>query len=93
MSYLAWRATEEGGRAWDAIRHYATELMVQQPLRLSTKHIVETIRLRLRIKINNSWTCFVADDLIVWQPAFGDVIERRVRRARRPHYTPRNPAV
>ena len=85
--YLAWRATEEGGRAWGAIRAYAAELMAQQPRRVSTKHIVETIRLRLHVKINNSWTCFIADDLIAWQPAFRDVIDRRVRRVQGLHST------
>jgi hypothetical protein len=50
--------------------------------RISTKALVETARAELKLEINNTYTAYIADDLLIVEPAFEQVIERRQRKGR-----------
>jgi hypothetical protein len=49
--------------------------------RISTKRLVEEVRARLKVKVNNSWTSFIADELVQRYPPLDAVIERRARKS------------
>lgn len=83
--YLEWRQTVEGKRAWVYMVQECRKLLdearlVGQELRISTKWLAEQVRRIYKIHVNNSYTGWLADDLVEFNPSLLDVIERRKRR-------------
>lgn len=76
--YRIWRDTDDGRRTWAAVLEEASTLVASGATRLSSKALVETVRSRLRLPVNNSWTAWIARDLHS-VPAFRDLIELRER--------------
>lgn len=78
-AYVTWRHTA-GTRAWLFILDRASCLLRSGAKRISTKALVETARGELKLEINNTYTAYIADDLLRVEPAFEKVIERRRRK-------------
>lgn len=83
-AYRAWRATADGDEAWGWILGRAREALATGRDRLSAKALVEGCRARLKVEINNTWTAWIADDLVTAEPGLLAIVERRRRRKARP---------
>jgi hypothetical protein len=81
-AYMAWRYTADGLRVWLFVLERARAMLRSGAKRISTKALVETARGELKLKINNTYTAYLADDLLTVDPAFEKVIERRQRKGR-----------
>ena len=79
-AYLEWRQTRDGACAWVWIKDRALGLLRAGTTRLSAKTLVEECRQELKVELNNTWTCWLADDLVRWDPRLLNLIERRRRR-------------
>jgi hypothetical protein len=79
-SYLEWRETIRGADAWAWLRNRARSLLLTGEQRISTKGLVEDCRAALKVEINNTYTAWLADDLVRWDPRLLNLIERRRRR-------------
>jgi hypothetical protein len=79
-AYAAWRETGDGLKVWLAVEQRALDLYGAGARRISTKALVELARASLKLEINNTYTAWLADDLIRKHPQLRDVIERRARR-------------
>ena len=79
-AYLDWRATEEGQQVWRSIKDRAADALRHDEERIGTKGLVEATRALLKVPINNSYTGWLADDLIREYPGLEKLIERRVRK-------------
>lgn len=79
--YQAWRATPEGVRAFEAIVDEAVGLEEEGVQRLSAKALVESVRARLKIQINNVFTALIAREIADRIPYLGDLLEFRRRRS------------
>ena len=78
--YLDWKESPEGRLVWREITAEAGHLVAGGATRLSSKALVETVRARLKLKIDNSYSFGIARDLREI-PAFRDLIEIRQRTA------------
>lgn len=85
--YEEWRGGI-GGEAYAAIRNWARSDVACGGRRISTKALVERARSLYKIPINNTFTPYIADDLISECP---DLLERIERRGRSAHYSPNAP--
>ena len=77
--YRAWRATEDGEQVWLAIHARARNLVMLGDEWVGVKCLVEDARRQLRIKINNSFTAYLARDL-TRDPMLKDAIKLRARK-------------
>jgi len=77
--YRAWRATEDGEQVWLAIHARARNLVMLGDEWVGVKCLVEDARRQLRIKINNSFTAYLARDL-AHDPMLKDAIKLRARK-------------
>lgn len=77
--YQEWKRTPEGKRACLAIAGLAFAEKKRGAIRISTKFLVETVRRTERVTITNTWTAWIADDLVAKYPEFLPLIERRAR--------------
>lgn len=79
-AYLEWRQTRDGACAWVWIKGQASRLGAMDATRISVKGLVEQCRAELKVEINNTYTAWIADDLVRWDPRLLNLIERRRRR-------------
>lgn len=79
-AYLQWRKSLDGASAWAWITDRARGLLASGSTRISAKALVEDCRAALKVEINNTWTAWIADDLVAAHPALLEVVERRRRR-------------
>lgn len=79
-AYWAWRKTEDGKKAWAGIRDMALGSLKAGESRISAKSLVELERGAEAIEINNTYTAYVADELVERYPALLPLIERRRRK-------------
>ena len=82
-AYQLWKRSEEGGRAFGWMLVSARRQLAAGARRISTKALVEACRATLRCDLNNSYTSWLADDLLAVEPLLESVIERRVRKKAR----------
>lgn len=80
-AYWHWRRGPEGRRAWAQIESAALSIVSGrgERARISTKSLVEYARGSLHLHINNSYTAYIADELIERFPFLKGSIERRRR--------------
>jgi len=67
--YRRWRETTLGQRAWNWMLAVALTQAVLETPRIGVKSLVERCRDALKVTINNSWTGFIARDLVDAAPA------------------------
>lgn len=80
-AYVEWRQSREGACAWVSIKDRVRELLLHKAEpRISVKGLVEQCRAEMTVKINNTYTAWIADDLVRWDPRLLNLIERRKRR-------------
>lgn len=80
IAYRTWRATDDGKRAWTWIKNRALEAVHRGEKRVSPRTLVGACRDALRVKINDHFSPWIADDLVHDWPVLRDVIERRKRK-------------
>ena len=80
-AYCGWRETAEGLRVWLDIEEQALAAFLAGARRIGVKALVESARSRLRVEINNTYTAWLADDLVGLHPELLPLIERRVRKS------------
>jgi len=81
VAYLEWRGTRDGSCVWAYLKARVRELLLHKPdPRISVKGLVEACRAELKVEINNTYTAWLADDLVRWDPRLLNLIERRRRR-------------
>ncbi len=78
-AYRIWRESAEGLAVWRYVSEQALSMANGNAKRISTKTLVEAARLRMKLEINNSYTAYFADDLVVEYPQMLNLIERRRR--------------
>lgn len=76
--YRRWRETPDGVRAWVELEREAAGLVASGADRISAKALVEAVRARLKLTINNSFTAMVGRDLRAI-PRYRDLVECRER--------------
>ena len=79
-SYLVWKQSPDGHRACAWILDRVMARLRAGEQRISTRTILCECRDALKVEINNIYSPWIADDLIVRYPELLDVIERRKRR-------------
>ncbi len=79
--FAAWRVTQDGVRAFEAIDQLAREQYQANTQRIGVKELVESVRKSTHIHINNSYTSLIARDLVDLYPEYRDLIELRPRNA------------
>lgn len=78
--YLEWKQTPDGRRACQHIAKLALADAAEGRPRISTKMLVEVTRRALRVCITNTFTAWIADDLVARYPEqLAPRIERRAR--------------
>jgi len=66
VAYVAWCQTRDGACAWVWIKDHALGLLKAGTTRISAKTLVEDCRQELKVEINNTYTAWIADDLVRW---------------------------
>lgn len=79
-AYLRFRNTAPGQQAWAWIVEVALTRYGQGERRISPRTLVAEARDVLKVRINDHFSPWIADDLVVLRPELLDVIERRKRR-------------
>ena len=79
-AYRQWVVTVEGQVAFDWIERMAVEQLAAGADRVSPRTLVARARDHLHARINDHFTAWIADDLVIRHPHLLDVIERRKRR-------------
>src|SRR5688572_33324866 len=82
-AYCAWKRSEEGGKAFGWMLTRARERLAERETRIGMKALVERCREDLKTDINNTWTAWLADDLVAADDRLAPLIERRTRRKSR----------
>lgn len=80
QAYRAWRLTEDGKRGYAFMLEAARRELLVEAERISVARLREEARLVLQVSIQNTWTPWIADDLVVDDPRLLDYIERRNRK-------------
>lgn len=79
-AYVEFRASERGQNFWRALEAAALSRLRSGEGRFSTRTFLSQYRDDFKFRINNIFSPWLADDLIVKHPALLDIIERRVRK-------------
>lgn len=78
--YEEWRASEEGEAFFRWILGRARSDLVAGEKRFSVRGYVYAYRTMKRVRINNSWSPSIADELVEADPRLVEIIERRGRK-------------
>ncbi len=79
-AYIEWLDSDEGRAFWHALNTAARAAYKAGESRFSTRTYVARYRDDNKVKINDHYTAWLADDLATEHPDLLDIIERRVRK-------------
>ena len=78
--YLEWRETDDGQKVWEMAKADLRIALKNDEKRWSPRDFACRLRSMKRVQINNTFTAWLADDLVVAIPESLDLIERRARK-------------
>lgn len=79
-TYVAWKYTQDGATVVAWVEGRALARFASGERRISARTLAADARDALKIKVNDHFTPWIADDLVARHPELLDVIERRKRR-------------
>lgn len=79
-AYRGWLQTEDGRHVWGLFVAAITRAIARNETRWSPRDFASGLRADLKIKINNTYTAWLADDMIALFPEAEAIIERRKRK-------------
>lgn len=79
-AYWVWRKTDDGVMVWRWILERVNAAFMAGEKRASPRTLVADCREALRVKVNDHFSAFVADELVERYPELKPIIERRKRR-------------
>lgn len=82
--YVAFRATEDGEAFWVRLTQDALGALQEGESRFSTRTFLARYRDEQKVRINDHFSPWFADDLVAAYPELLDIVERRARKKRGP---------
>lgn len=79
--YLRWRQSDAGAEIFAWVRERALEQALAQATRIGIKDLWEEARRYFKRSSNNTYTAFVARELVRTEPSLRELIELRERTA------------
>jgi hypothetical protein len=83
-AFIKFMESEDGPPFWQAVQDAALSALARQETRFSTRTFLARYRDDNKVRINDHFSPWLADDLVADHPQLIDIIERRVRRKEGP---------
>ena len=83
-AFIKFMEGDDGPPFWRALEAAALDALARQETRFSPRGFLVHYRDTKRVRINNNFSPWLADDLVADHPQLIDIIERRVRRKEGP---------